>query len=421
MSPAALIITMQILSRRTSVTGRNIAADPRPGYGAPAAVIFTPMPLVRPLLKRAETVLQRELIRVASLPARLRRSSVDLRRPRRVLVVRHDWIGDMILSTGALRRIKEAHPQADVDVVASPSNALVLEGLPFVRRVFVHRQGDTRDLLRLRRELRAIGYDAALNGRVLRPKLTPDTALTVLASGAARRIGVAGGGADFLYTDPVVVARDAHFVRHMAALTEPLGLDPEAGDWRPALTIRPSERNAAEGQWAEVARTGRRLLVNISARARPRRWPADRFVEALRQLRAAAPDVRILVISPPDEYESARAIADAVGAAAAKPLLRESFALVAAADMLFTPDTSLAHVASAFSTPIVVMFVPGWSGFIPYRTPGRYICATGRTLDTLPVKPVIAALDLVYAAGRALEPECLPFNAGAPQAREATR
>src|SRR5688572_24273340 len=105
---------------------------------AHGAAIFPAMPHV-PLLKRAESVLQRELIRVASLPARLRRASVDLRRPRRVLVVRHDWIGDMILSTGALRRIKEAHPHADVDVVASPSNAVVLEGLPFVRRIFVHR------------------------------------------------------------------------------------------------------------------------------------------------------------------------------------------------------------------------------------------------------------------------------------------
>ena len=327
----------------------------------------------------------------------------------------------MILSTGVLRRIKEAHSRADVDVVASPSNAVVLEGLPFVRRVFIHRQGDTRDLLRLRRELRAVGYDAALNGRVLRPKLTPDVALTLLASGAPRRIGVVGGGADFLYTDPVVAAPDAHFVRLMAALTEPLGLDPDAGDWRPALTVHPEEREAAERRWAAAAGTGRRLLVNVAARAQARRWPDEHFVHALRRLRIVAPDLRILVISPPDEYERARAIADAADAAAAKPLLRETFGLVAAADLVFTPDTSIAHVASAFSTPVVVMFVPGWSGFVPYRTPGRYICATGSTLDTLPVEPVAAALELVLGAGRALEPDCLPVSADALPARAAIR
>jgi ADP-heptose:LPS heptosyltransferase len=374
---------------------------------------------VRRLLKRAESVLQRELIRAASLPARRRSPAVDLRRPRHVLIVRHDWIGDMILSTGCFRRIKEAHPHADVDVVAGPSNVAVLDGLPFVRRVFVHRQGDMRGLLRLRRELRAVGYEVALNGRVLRPKLTPDPALVLLASGAARRIGVAGSGADFVYTDPIAPPVGGHFVRHMAALTEPLGIDPDAGDWRPVLHVRADECEAAERQWAAVAGSGRRLLVNISARTSSRRWPDDRFVAALRRLRESAPDVRILVTSPPDEYASALAIGDAVGATAARPLLRDTFALVAASDMVFTPDTSIAHVASAFSTPVVAMFVPGWSGFVPYRTPGRYICATGPTLDTLPVEPVAAALELVYGAGRGLEPECLPFSAAAPPVRVA--
>jgi len=370
----------------------------------------------RQLLKRAESVLQRELIRAASLPARLRPSAGDLRRPRRVLVLRHDWIGDMILSTGCLRRIKEAHPQADVDVVASPSNAVVLRGLPFVGRVVVHRQGDVRGLLRLRRELRAVSYDAVLNGRVLRPKLTPDTALVMLASGASRRIGIAAGGSDFIYTDAVPVPADGHFVRHMAALTEPLGLDPEAGDWRPVLALAPSERDAAEQQWSTVPGTGPRLLVNISARTRLCRWPDDRFVAALRRLRSTAPELRILVISPPDEHESARAIAGAVGAASARPLLRETFALVAGADVVFTPDTSIAHAASAFATPTVAMFVPGWSGFVPYRTPGRYICSAGPALDSLPVEPVVAALEQVIAGGRSLEPECLPISsAGAPR------
>ena len=376
----------------------------------------------RRLLKRAESLVQRELLRIASLPARLRGPGpADPRHPRRVLVVRHDWIGDMILTTGFLRRIKETHPLADVDVVASPANAAVLDGLSFVRRVFLHRQGDLPGLLRLRRQLRTIGYDVALNARVLRRKLTPDPALVLLASGARRRIGIAGTGADFVYTDPVAPPRDGHFMRHAAALGAPLGVDADAGDWRPTLYVGPAARDAAERQWAAVAGTGRRLLVNISARTRPRRWADDHFVEALRRLRASAPGARSLVISPPDEYGSAEAIAGAVGAAAARPLLREMFALVAAAEVVFTPDTSIAHVASAFATPVLVMYVPGWMGFVPYRTPGRYICATGPALDSLPVAPVVAALELVYAAGARLEPECLPFSAATPAARAAAR
>jgi ADP-heptose:LPS heptosyltransferase len=184
--------------------------------------------------------------------------------------------------------------------------------------------------------------------------------------------------------------------------------------------VSAAEHEGAERVWAEAPGNGRRLLVNVSARTRQRQWPVERFVGALDRLRTVAPGLRILVIAPPDEFDRARAVARGADAVAAKPLLRETFALVAASDMVFTPDTSIAHVASAFATPTVAMFVPGWSGFTPYRTPGRYICADGPTLDSLPVEPVAAALELVYAAGRGLEPECVPFSA-APRARAISR
>ena len=375
------------------------------------------MSTVRRALKRAESLLQRELIRVASAPSRVRPRVVDLRHPRRVLMVRHDWIGDMIMSTGVLRRIKEAHPEADVDVIAGPSNAQVLDGLPFVRRVFVHRQGHVRDLPALRRELRPLAYDAALNGRVLRPKLTPDTALLLLLSGAARRVGVAGGGADFVYTDPVRVPSGAHFVRHVAALTQPLGLDPDVGDWRPTLHVAAEERDAAERLWAAAGPAGDHLLVNLSAREADRRWPDEHFAEALRQLNTTTPAVRVLVLALPAEFARAKAIADAVGGAAVPPGgLRQAFALTATADAVLTPDTGIAHAASAFATPTVVLMQPGKERYLPYRTPGRYVMASGPTVVTIPAGAVAAALQFVLSSRGRLEPECLPFSAPTPAA-----
>jgi ADP-heptose:LPS heptosyltransferase len=369
---------------------------------------------VRRLLKRAESVLQRELIRAASLPAR-RRYRPPAEPPRRILVVRNDWIGDMVMSTGCFRRLKEAYPEADVDVIASPANDIVLDGLPFVRKRFVHRQGDLRGLRRLRRQLRAERYDVALNGRVLRPKLTPDPALLLLASGAPRRIGPAGGGSDFVYTDAVPPPVEAHVVEHVASLTRPLGLDPERGDWRPVLHVFQREREAAERRWAEVPGSGPKLLVNMSSRDPRRRWPLERYVAALRQLRSAAPDLRVLVISPPDESGSARTVAGQLGAPAATPGLRDSFALAASADLVFTPNTSIVHAASAFAIPVVMLTISAWAGFGPYRTPGRYLCPRSPTLAGLELEPVVEALEFVYKRRLELEPECLPFKRGDAQ------
>ena len=44
-------------------------------------------------------------------------------RPHRVLFLRHDRIGDMILSTGILRVIATSHPTIRLDVLASPTAA----------------------------------------------------------------------------------------------------------------------------------------------------------------------------------------------------------------------------------------------------------------------------------------------------------
>src|SRR5687768_7247299 len=52
---------------------------------------------------------------------------------RRVLVIRHDGIGDVLMTTGLLRAI--AGTGARVDVLTRPTSAAALRGLPFVREV----------------------------------------------------------------------------------------------------------------------------------------------------------------------------------------------------------------------------------------------------------------------------------------------
>jgi len=366
------------------------------------------MPSLEPL-RRIEHVLQSGLLRLLhALLGRRRAAGVpDLRRPARLLVIRNDAIGDLIMTTGLLRRLREVHPAAQIDVVVSPSNAPVLEGNPHVRRVYTHRRGNALRVLRLARTLRAERYDAVLDARVLLDRVPTDPALLMLASGAPHRIGVGGRANDFIYTERVTrISYDVHYVELVARLAAPLGLDPAAGDWRPELSVSPAERAAAARLWGEAAGGGRRLLVNISAGQPRRRWPDERFAAALRHVRERAPDTRMLVLAPPWELDSARAIAAAAGATAAAPALRDAFALVPDADVVFTPDTSIAHVASAFVTPCVVMLLAGMGNFVPYRTPGRCVYAQGPTLDALPVEPVTAALDEVLARGRAMEREC---------------
>src|SRR5881628_3776707 len=135
----------------------------------------------------------------------------------RVLFLRHDRIGDMILSTGVLRAIAESHPTIQLDVLASFTNAPILRHESYVHEVIAFDRHAPGRYAHVFRELRRRRYDAVIDCMVTAPSLT--TLLLMLASGARYRIGVATRGNDFAYTLPVPPRRSAeHIVDKLAAL-----------------------------------------------------------------------------------------------------------------------------------------------------------------------------------------------------------
>lgn len=344
-------------------------------------------------------------------------------RPRRILFLRPDRMGDMIVSTGLIRAIARSHPGAAVDVLASPANAHVVRGDPHVARVVTFDRRRPSRFAALARRLRAARYDAVVDCMPTAPSLT--TLLLMLASGARHRVGIAGRGNDGALTVAVPPRPGArHIVDHLSALAAPFGVDVAATDFSPALFLSADELAAAEALWLAHAPPGaapRRLLVNVSAGKVARRWPDHRFVEVLAGARRRFPDVQTLVMSAPADRARAAAVAGAAGADVAEPAdIRRAFALVATADAVLTPDTSIGHAACALRTPAVVMFLRDKTALWGlYGTPGHSLESPAGTLASLSSEPVLAALtDLLrpHAVAVADAPA-----AAAPAARRSPR
>ncbi len=320
-------------------------------------------------------------------------------RPHRVLYLRHDKIGDMILSTSLINAIAASHPTITLDVLASPANAPVLLGNPNVSSVLTWDKAKPLKYVKLLHDLRRARYDAVIDCMILAPSTT--TLLLMLASGARHRIGVGGRINDYVLTvrvSPSVTA--VHHIEHSAMLATAFGVKLESVDWRPKLSLTEAELDTGGQLWMaqdSSAQSGRarRLLANVSAGRPARQWPEERFVELLRHVRATVPGLNILLICAPGDVDHATRIAQQSGVVRAPtPGLRDALALVATADMVFTPDTSIGHAASACGKPAVILFECGndklWGG---YRIGGRNVVSADRTLATLPIEPVIAAID----------------------------
>jgi ADP-heptose:LPS heptosyltransferase len=351
-------------------------------------------------------------------------------RPHRVLYLRYDRIGDMVLATGIIKAIRLAQPTVTVDVLASVGNAAVLRGNPYVGTVLTIDKARPLSYLTAIARARRLRYDAVVDAMVMAPSLT--TMLLMWASGARHRIGVAERGNDFALTVPVPRVRGAlHYVDHSAAVLAAFGVDPQraaVGDgaapavdgavsarspsgwdiWCPELYLTAGELQDGEARWRSAlpgagGRTGgRRLVANVSAGAPWRYWPDERFVTVLTRIRARFPDVSILIVGAPEDEARMARIGQGAGVPTARTgHYREMMAIVAATDFALTADTSVTHIASAFRKPMVAIFGRDRGALYgPYGTPGRVVSVPALTLDALAAEPVAEALEAVIATAR---------------------
>ena len=336
----------------------------------------------------------------------------------RVLYIRHDLkIGDLVMATGIIRAIANSSPNITLDVLTSGNAAPVLFGNPHIAKLYSYWRKDWWTHPRLWFELRRARYDIAVDGRVNHISRHATLPLLFLASGCAVRVGVECEHPR-LYTCTVKVPPGLHFVEQAASLVPPFGIPTQGTDFQPEIFVTEREMAYASEQWelASSSSNGEfKLLVNISAAAVERRWPDERFVETLRRIRSHPLHPTIIVISGARDRESAAQIANAVGATVvATASLRDAIALVATCDLLFTPDTGIAHIASAFKKRTVDLLLaqpvaPGPTmrkdAFVPYNTPGRNVYSPDMAITSLDTGPVIEAmmdeLDLGLAtAGR---------------------
>jgi ADP-heptose:LPS heptosyltransferase len=341
----------------------------------------------------------RLLVRLMQRPASADARPAWASRPFRVLFLRHDRAGDMVISTGVMRGIARSHPTITLDVLASPANAAIIAGVDYVDQLIVFDKRKLTDYLPTALRLRRARYDAVVDCMVTAPSVT--TLLLILASGATYRIGIAGRGNDaaFNITVPPDPRAGAHMVDLLAALAPAFDVRLTESERQPVLAITDDERARADAVWTSGS-AGRslRAVINISAGTSERKWSDDGYAAVMKHLRQREPGIALRVIaSPADAALAARIAREGGGEYAPTPAIRDAFALVATADFLFTPDTSIAHAASALQIPAVALYVRGkaerWG---LYGIPGENVEHSDTTLATLGIEQVLSAIDRVF-------------------------
>jgi lipopolysaccharide heptosyltransferase II len=305
---------------------------------------------------------------------------------RRVLAIRLDALGDVLMTTPALRALKTAPPVRRLTLLTSVAGAAAAALVPEVDDVLVYeapwmkatppRANSARDLGMIER-LRAERFDAAAIFTAYSQSPLPAALLCALAD-IPHRLAHCHENPYQLLTDWVLDPEPARGVRHEVRrqldLVAAVGC--AAADERLSLRVPAAAR-------AHVTRLlGARgldprpwVLLHPGATAPSRRYPPEQFAEAARALAQATGCA--VVVSGREGEQAMRETMDAMTGIDAHAIaglpLGEFAALVEAAPLLVTNNSGPAHVAAAVGTPVVDLYALTNPQHTPWGVPHRVL------------------------------------------------
>ncbi|HEX7082343.1 MAG TPA: glycosyltransferase family 9 protein [Gammaproteobacteria bacterium] len=305
---------------------------------------------------------------------------------RRLLVIRADNIGDVVMAGPALRAVRETLPDVHVTLLASPTGAQAAPLLPWIDDVIVRRVL-WQDLGRLpfepRRERGLIARLAAgrFDGAVILTSFSQSphpAAFVAWLAGIPLRAGASRERSGLL-TDPVAFPPfECHQTARNLAVVAALGFRVRSSALEVRIPPEARSRAAALLRQRGIADGASYLLWNPWATAAARTWDPRHGSQAVR-LVAAATGLSVVVTGSAREADGTAALAEAVGTAAVdlagRTSVAELAALVRDARLVITNHTLAMHLADALGTPAVVTFsgTDLESQWAPRRSPHRLL------------------------------------------------
>jgi lipopolysaccharide heptosyltransferase II len=288
-----------------------------------------------------------------------------------LLCVRLDGMGDMLMTTPAIRALKSSG-RCRIAVLTSKAGAQAAHCIPEIDEVIVHEapwlkssppgEGAVAEL-RIIAELRRRRFDAAVIFTVFSQNPLPAAYLCHLAE-IPRRAAYCRENPYRLLSDWIPEVDEApHSVRHEVRRQLELvgGLGFETGDQSLSLVVPERARRSINSIIRRLGLGDASLwaLIHPGASASSRRYPPEYFAVAANLLGEL--DGRAIVFTgggdEVDLVESIRARMRHPSISLAGQLsVEELFGVIERAPLLVTNNTGPAHAAAALGTPVVVTY-----------------------------------------------------------------
>jgi heptosyltransferase-2 len=285
---------------------------------------------------------------------------------KKILIIHTAFIGDIILSTPLIKKIKAKYIDegSSITYVTTPAGASVLKNNPDLDEIIAYDKRGThkgfKGLYLLGKRLNYKGFD-----EVIIPHRYLRSSILGRLTGAPIRIGYDNASGGFLLTKKIPYDRSKHEVEKLLSFIE---LDNFTNK---KLSLYPSEidKKKIDEIWKKNNLEGKKIiLVAPGSKWFTKKWPIEYFNELLKKL-AKKSEYRIVLIGGQEEsmlnMYTDKNIINLMG----KTSLLDVAELCNRSNIIVTNDSSPIHIASAFEKLHIVAIFGATTkelGFFPW-------------------------------------------------------
>ena len=270
-----------------------------------------------------------------------------------ILIIQTAFLGDLILTTGFIRRVREKNPESRISVLVNKGAEDVLAGNPYLNEVIVLDKKKIKSSIfgffKFAAEIRAKKFDT-----VLSPHFSHRSSILSFLSGAKERIGYNEAGFSFFLNRKISrPLQGRHEVEKLFSL-----IGEEKSSYRPELFL-PVDRiqNIEKIFKEEIGGDRKYIVIAPSSVWETKRMPEDKFRRIVELILTKTDCIPVLTGAPKD-----RDLCIKVGAGlkavdlTGRTNLVELHYIISKSTGIVSNDSSPIHIASAFNIPIVAVF-----------------------------------------------------------------
>ncbi len=320
------------------------------------------------MLKNIEIALRRILLKLLLMFSKKKSADkLNLKPGDDVLVIRLNRIGDGLVTTPLIKVLAESGG-FNVYVLADKKNKIVFENNRFIKGIIVFEKG-LKGLKKTLREINKRNFKLVIDSHI-----DISTTVSFLIAGL-KTFTISldkGNGSLYSVTVPPLPEEKYHVVERVLHIADYLNIEYSKENINIIYFPREESLLAVRKEIEKINPEHKFLLgINISAGSDARFWGIENYRRLIKSIERF--DIVKIIFCTPWERERAENIS--LGRV---PILAGSFDLFAAEisklDLLFSPDTSAVHLASAFKVPvfgIYVLYNTTEKEWYPYRSEHR--------------------------------------------------